>query len=136
MPRDHMTDAAEDRVLVGAGCELRQVLADLNAGNIRVDRIELAAKLGGRIRLQIERIDMRRTSAKIDDDGRLALRRLRIVRVQPAQRIAQRQANAANFQKSATSQIPIRIRSHVKAPYDCLISYTVKPAFVVRLREL
>ncbi len=43
--RQRVGDAAEDRELVGALGQLRQVLADLDAGDVGLDRVELAAVL-------------------------------------------------------------------------------------------
>ena len=42
-------------VLIGLFCKMRQVLANLHSGDGSRDRIELAADLGWRVRLHIER---------------------------------------------------------------------------------
>jgi hypothetical protein len=45
--------AAEDRVAVGTGGELGQVLGDLDARDVGGDRVELAAELGRGVGLEV-----------------------------------------------------------------------------------
>src|SRR5262249_59091683 len=51
---------------------LRRQLADLQTGDRRGDRLEFSAALGGRIRLQVDRVEVWRTTIKMDVDDRLA----------------------------------------------------------------
>ena len=63
-------DRADDDELVHAGGDLREDLADLNAGHVGVDRLELAANFGRRFGLDVPHILMRRPAAEEDiDDG-------------------------------------------------------------------
>ena len=50
----------------------RHVLADLDAGDVRGDRLELAADLGRGVRLHVVAVDVRRPAAQPDHDDRLA----------------------------------------------------------------
>ena len=55
----------------------RQVFADLQARHRRRDRLELAANLGRRVRLHVERVVMARRPGEKDDDDRLGFAWLR-----------------------------------------------------------
>ena len=73
--------AAQDGELVGHLGQLGQVLADLHARHVGVDRLELAAEFAGGVGLQVEGVHVRRAAAQADINRRLALaggpRRLR-----------------------------------------------------------
>ena len=62
-------DAADNRELVGALGQVGQVLTDLDARHIRLDRAELAADLRRGVGLEIERVHVRRTARQVDEDG-------------------------------------------------------------------
>ena len=56
---------------IGARGEPRQVLAERDAGRLRGDRLELAADLGRRVGLQVERVELARPAGQEDQDHRL-----------------------------------------------------------------
>ena len=85
-----MTHAAQDRVLVGARCQLRQVLGDLNTSHVRIDWVERAANLFRSIRLEVKRIQVRRTTVEIDEDAGLSTAGFHAARIFGAQKICQR----------------------------------------------
>ena len=55
--------------------ELREDLADPHAGDRGVDRLELAADVGGRVGLGVERVEVRRAAREPDQDAALGLGR-------------------------------------------------------------
>ena len=63
-------DRADERVLVGQLREQRQVFADVDAGDVRVDRPEHAAVLLRGVRLHVERFHVRRPARQPDEDHR------------------------------------------------------------------
>lgn len=68
-----MRQRANDRHLVRVLGNLRQVLADLNAGDDRIDRVEQTANPFGSIRFQIKRVVLRRPAPQIHQNARLSL---------------------------------------------------------------
>ena len=76
MSAQRVADASQDDELVHAAGKLRQVLADLNSGYVRVDRIELAAKFTRRVRLEIERVHVRWAAGQVYENGGHAARLL------------------------------------------------------------
>ena len=52
--------------MIGAGRKLRQVLAELDARNLRRDRLELATDPDRRVGFHIERIEMAQTAGQED----------------------------------------------------------------------
>ena len=54
--------------------DLRQQFADLRPGNRAGDRLQLAADIGGSLRLEVEHVLMGRASEEVDQDHRLGLR--------------------------------------------------------------
>ena len=48
----------------------RHQFADINAGNTSRDRLKLAANLGGGLGLEVEHVEMRRSTRKEDHDHR------------------------------------------------------------------
>src|SRR5690606_16629566 len=111
-----VADAAEDGVLVGTLSELRQVLADLDAGDVGIDRVELAAILARRVGLEVESIHVRRAAAKIDEDACLAARigghlaRRRQAEIAPQRKPC---SQGAHFQKVASSNsVAVTMRGH------------------------
>jgi hypothetical protein len=60
--------------------QLRQQLTDVQTGDLRGDRPELAADLDRRVRLQVDRVHVRRPAVEVDVDdrpgGRLDPRRI------------------------------------------------------------
>ncbi len=59
---------ADESIFVAAGREHRQVLADLDAGGARRDRLELAADGVGRIGLEVEAVELREAAGEKDED--------------------------------------------------------------------
>ena len=69
VPRaDHRADRNE---LVHHFGHERQMLANLDAGNVRLDRLELSANLRRRIHLDVEHVLMWRPAGQVDHDDRL-----------------------------------------------------------------
>src|SRR5262249_950476 len=64
-------DTADERELVGHLGDAGERLADLDAGDFRVDRLELAANLLRRFRLDVPHILVGRAAAEEDVDERL-----------------------------------------------------------------
>ena len=62
---------------------LRQVLAELDAGHVRRDRLELAADLGRGVGLEVERVLVGQPAGQVDHDDRL-VRLLPSSRLRPA----------------------------------------------------
>src|SRR5262249_9159560 len=62
---------ADDRVLARLTGQERQVLADLDAGDIGGDGLEVAADLGRRFRFQVEGPQLRWATAHEQQDARL-----------------------------------------------------------------
>ncbi len=98
-------DAANERELVRHLRHQRQVLADFDAGNVRLDRLELAADFRRRIHLQIERVLVRRPARQINHDDRFvrspdAGRRFRLEKF--------RQRRAAQGKPANLEKIPPR----------------------------
>src|ERR1043166_6289574 len=85
--------APDDRELVGDLRLLREELADLHSRDVRSDRPELAAHLGGRVGLHVVRVEVAGAAAPPDHDDRFGppLLRHRAVRLQ-AEKIRKRQA--------------------------------------------
>ena len=52
-----MAERADERELIGLLAELRQVIAQVHAGDFGAGGLKLAAELGGGVRLQVERVD-------------------------------------------------------------------------------
>ena len=69
--------AAEDGVLVGELGNLRQVLADLDAGHAGGDRLVWPADFLGGVGLQVEHVDVRRPAFEEQENARLCLGRRR-----------------------------------------------------------
>src|ERR1051325_4351308 len=65
-----VVEAAEDRVLVGHLRQARQVLADVDAGDVGADRPKLAADLVGGAGLEIEGLQMARPAVGPEEDDR------------------------------------------------------------------
>ena len=65
------TERADDGQLVPHAGLQGEVFADLDAGHVGGDRLELAAKLDGRFRLEVVHVHVRRAAAQVDHDGRL-----------------------------------------------------------------
>ena len=61
----------DDRVLVGQLGQTRELLADLDAGYVGLDGPEFAADLLGRLGLEVEEIQMRRTAGQVNINHRL-----------------------------------------------------------------
>src|SRR5262249_54287572 len=53
------------------------VLADLDAGDVGLDRLELALELGRGLRLEVVHVHVRRAARQVDHDGRLVRAALR-----------------------------------------------------------
>ena len=67
-------DRADDDALVHAGGHAREDLADLDAGDVGGDRLELAADFGRGVGLDVPHILVRRSAAQEDVDDRLVPR--------------------------------------------------------------
>jgi hypothetical protein len=87
-----------------------KVLANLHAGNVGLDRLELAAELGRRVGLEVVHIHVRRTAGQVDHDGRLRPGRLRAILVLArvrvkAKQVGERQPRAkrAHLEKASTA---------------------------------
>ena len=61
-------------------------LADLEPGKGRVDRLEVAADIGGSVGLGVERVDVRRPAREPDEDAVLDLRRPPLTGTRPRRR--------------------------------------------------
>ena len=72
-----MCQRADERPLVAALREHRQVLADLDAGRLRRDRMELAAYVVRRMGLQIETVLLRETARQEDINAGLGFAKTR-----------------------------------------------------------
>ena len=68
---ERVRHAPEDRVAVGAGGQLREMLADVNTGHVGGHRLELAAVFGRGVGLKVEAVEVGRAAAKVDEDRRL-----------------------------------------------------------------
>ena len=68
-----VADRADDRQLVGDGRQARQVLREVDAGNLRVDRRELAAEFLRRVRLGIEGFVVGGAAVQPDQDAAVRL---------------------------------------------------------------
>jgi hypothetical protein len=64
-------DRADEHELVGPRRDLREALADHDAGHVGLDRQELAAHLGRGVGLQVPEVLVRRAAPKKDVDDRL-----------------------------------------------------------------
>ena len=60
-----------DGELIHHAGEIRKVLADLHAGNVRVDRLEFAPNVIGRFSLDVVHVLVAGTAGQIDHDDRL-----------------------------------------------------------------
>ena len=69
-PREPTSERMTANLSIIVG-EPRQVLADLDAGDVRGDRLELAADLGRGVRLEVEHVLVRRPAGQEDHDDRL-----------------------------------------------------------------
>jgi hypothetical protein len=91
--------------------QLRQMLADLNAGDVRSGGLELAANLRRRIGLHVPQIDLAGTAEEEQEDARPGpLRRGRLLgtkRLELAGRESE-QAQAADAQQFAAAKGPAR----------------------------
>ena len=100
-------DRADRHQLVHLRGDPRQMLADLDARHVGLDRLELAADLGRRVHLQIEHVLVRRPAGQEDHDDRLcASRRMPATALGP-QNLRQRQAaqgQPADLQKRSPRQ--------------------------------
>ena len=65
-----MAERADQRELVHLPGRARQVLADLDAGHVGGDGLELAAKLGGRVGLQVPGVDGAQAAVQEQEDQR------------------------------------------------------------------
>lgn len=72
MPRERVTDAADDGILIGTLRQSWQMLANLQAVDVRVDGIEFTAKFRRSVRLHVERVHVWRPTTQIDEDRGLA----------------------------------------------------------------
>ena len=90
-------ERADQRELVHLPADARQVLADADAGDVGVDRLELAAELGRRIGLQVPGVDGAEPAVQEQEDQRNVLRRLPLVGGPglPLEQRGQRQAEEA-----------------------------------------
>ena len=66
-------ERADDGDLVGDGGGARQQLAEVDARHGRLDRLEFAADFGGRVRLGVERLVLRRPALEPEEDDVLRL---------------------------------------------------------------
>src|SRR4051812_11979264 len=85
------------------------MLADRNAADVCRDRFELTAKINRSMRLEIERLQLRRTSEQIDKDARLGLgygQRVLSLQLPPAQEVWQ--TNSSQRQRPGPQQLPPR----------------------------
>ena len=65
--------ADEDELVRHLG-DAREVLADVDAGDVGVDRLELAADVGRGVRFEVPHVDVRRPAGQVDVDDRLVRR--------------------------------------------------------------
>jgi hypothetical protein len=77
MQRIGMRQRADHGQAIHDRGDLGQALADVDAGNIRGDRPQLALDLRRRLGLGIERLVLRRRAVLVDQDARLGLAELR-----------------------------------------------------------
>jgi hypothetical protein len=73
VPGVRVEGAAHDGHFVHLLRLVRQVLADVDAGDVGLDRLELAAKLRGSVRLEVVHIDVARAAAQPQKDDRRVL---------------------------------------------------------------
>ena len=106
-----MRHRADDRQLIGPRREAGEMLADLDAGHGRRDRLELAADLVGRLGLHVERVVLPQPAAEQDHDHRprparrpAARGRRAPARQQPRQPHPQ-QPRVADLDETASRQI-------------------------------
>ena len=62
-------EGANDRELVHHLRDVGHQFADLDAGHFGLDRLEVAANVGGRVHLQVEHILVRRPAGQVDHDA-------------------------------------------------------------------
>ena len=65
--------AADERELIHAFGHLRQQFGDVNAGDVGLNRFELAADLGGRFGFRVPKVDVARCTAVEDQNDRFGL---------------------------------------------------------------
>ena len=107
----------DDRVLVGQLGQARELLADLNAGHVGLDGPKLAADFLGRIRLEVEEIQMRRTAGQVNINHRL-VRAAGLLRGLHLEQLPQRKparGHAANLQK-IPPRVPIAMAAALVTP--------------------
>jgi hypothetical protein len=95
MRRQRMADSPEQGELVQDGGEPGEVFAELDAGDSGGDRLELSAVLTGGVGLGVERIEMRRSAGKIDEDGGGRFCSGGVARFRPAKEVAERAGRGA-----------------------------------------
>ena len=99
-------DAADERQFIGDPGLQRHQLRNVKARNVGLNRLELAANLGRRLRLEVVHVEVTRPAVQADHDDRLARRavRRRRLRAQP-QQIGQRERSAQepNMQEIAAA---------------------------------
>jgi hypothetical protein len=111
---------AKDRELVGTLGQLWQVLADLDAVDVRLDRVELATVFGRSVRLEVERVHVRRATRQIDENRIGGLRALKLSRAGHPEIAGQGQAGAdrAGLQEVSPSHSVARERiSHTSGSF-------------------
>ena len=103
-------ERTDDGKPVGPCGEVRQMLGEPDPRNVRVDRLEFAADLGGRVGLRIEHVEMAGAAGEEDQHDRLGLaaavrRRRRAGRLrQEAGEADAEQTGIADLQDLAPSQ--------------------------------
>ena len=73
-----VAERPHQRELVHLRRDLRQQVADLQAGDLRLRRVELAAELRGRVGLQVERVEVALPAVQEHEDERHVLLGLRL----------------------------------------------------------
>ena len=99
---------AQDRVLLGNLCAMRQDISDLRSRYVRRDGIKRATDFLGRIGLEVPHIDVAWSTFKHEEDasfglGRSLGRRRRLQFQQCRQRQSSKKSSAANPQRPTAS---------------------------------
>ena len=112
-----------ERMMVYLSAEFGEAghqLADLDAGGLGLDRLELAAILGGSVRLHVEHIGVRRTAAEPDADHVLRSgprppggRTLCLEHVQQRDAAKRGAANPQEIATTVTQELPANVHDRL-----------------------
>jgi hypothetical protein len=107
-------DGADDRVFIGDPRVHRQIFGDVDAGDVRVDRVEFAAIFGRGVGLEVVHLHVRRPAGQPDeDDGIVGGRIAGFVRAKlPRRDAAGGQCEGAHLEELSTRRTRADNRLH------------------------